>query len=472
MKRNLFTLLLLFCSLVVWGQKAKYIFYFIGDGMGVNQVNGTESWLAANEDRIGIVPLQFAQFPNVALVTTFSGTNGVTDSAASGTALASGEKTKNGTIGMLADQTTPIKSVAHRAKDKGMKVGVTTTVSVDHATPSAFYAHQTYRGKYHEIGKDLVAADFDFYAGSDFLKPESGEGDNKVNLYDLTRKAGYTVVKGYDDYLSKNKKAKKILLLQSDERNAQVRASLPYAIDQTEADLCQAEIVSAAIEFLMKDGGKKNGFFLMSEGGKIDFACHANDAATVFHEVVDMDKAVQVAYDFYLKHPDETLIVVTADHETGGLVLGRGSYEQNLKALTSQKMSINAYSNLIKQMRKETDNDISWDMLKESLEENFGFWKEITLNEAQEKRLKRIHHETMEEKKGELDKTLYQSDEPIATASKQIMNEVALIGWVSGGHSNGYVPAFAIGAGSELFHGRIDNTDVPKLISEAAGIDW
>ena len=129
------SLLLLFVALGAWAEgRAKYVFYFIGDGMGVNQVNGTETYLAALEGRIGIVPLCFTQFPYAALVTTYSGTNGVTDSAASGTALATGHKTKNGALGMLADLTTPVTSVAAWAKQAGAAVGVTTSVSVVSST--------------------------------------------------------------------------------------------------------------------------------------------------------------------------------------------------------------------------------------------------------------------------------------------------------------------------------------------------
>lgn len=135
--------LLLCAGLAVMAQgKAKYVFYFIGDGMGVNQVNGTQTYLAALEGRIGITPLCFTQFPHAALVTTYSGTNGVTDSAAAGTALATGHKSKNGALGMMADATTPVNSIAVWAQQAGAAVGVTTSVSIDHATPAAFYAHQ------------------------------------------------------------------------------------------------------------------------------------------------------------------------------------------------------------------------------------------------------------------------------------------------------------------------------------------
>ena len=112
MKKHIILAFLLVVAIIpAWAQQAKYVFYFIGDGMGVNQVNGTEAYRAELEGRIGIKPLLFTEFPYATVATTYSATNGVTDSAASGTALATGNKTKNGTLGMLADQQTSVKSI-------------------------------------------------------------------------------------------------------------------------------------------------------------------------------------------------------------------------------------------------------------------------------------------------------------------------------------------------------------------------
>lgn len=323
-------------SLSAWGQQAKYVFYFIGDGMGVNQVNGTQTYLAALEGRIGTTPLSFTQFPYAALVTTYSATNGVTDSAAAGTALATGHKTKNGALGVLKDQQTSVSSIAVAAQQAGAAVGITTSVSVDHATPASFYAHQGARGSYYAIGQDLIRANFDLYAGSDFLSPYQDKNQTSPSLYQEAEQAGYTLVRQYQDLekLSTNKKA---LLLQPETYSEKDRASIPYAIDRKDPTaLTLTQITQSATKFLNQKGGQK-GFFLMVEGGKIDWACHANDAATVFHEVIDMDKAIQVAFDFYKQHPDETLIVVTADHETGGIVLGRGPYELHTQVLQYQR---------------------------------------------------------------------------------------------------------------------------------------
>lgn len=465
------SLLLSFLLLVLSGyaQQAKYVLYFIGDGMGVNQVQGTELYRGELEGKIGITPIWFTQFPYATTATTFSATNGVTDSAAAGTALATGNKTQNGTIGMKQDLQTEVSSVAVWAKNKGCRVGVTTSVSVDHATPAAFYAHDPSRGSYYKIGTDLYKAGFDFYAGSDFIDPNNKDNKdgNSENLYTMAEKNGYTIARGYKDYLKKCKKADKMILFQSEKASEKDRTAIPYAIDRTKEDLTLADITRSAINFLSKDLSK--GFFLMVEGGKIDWACHSNDAATAFHEVADMDEAVKVAYEFYSQHPDETLIVVTADHETGGFVLGTGAYKLNLQVLKNQKVSESGFTRILNELRKKYNNNVSWEKVQQALKENFGFWDKVKLNEKQEERLLAKYNDTFKGKEAKLEKSEYAQDEPLAAEAKRIIDEIALVGWTSGGHSAGYVPVFAIGAGADLFQGRIDNTEIPIKIAKAAG---
>lgn len=465
------SLLLSFLLLVLSGyaQQAKYVFYFIGDGMGVNQVQGTELYRGELEGKIGITPIWFTQFPYATTATTFSATNGVTDSAAAGTALATGNKTQNGTIGMKQDLQTEVSSVSVWAKNKGCRVGVTTSVSVDHATPAAFYAHDPSRGSYYKIGTDLYKAGFDFYAGSDFIDPNNKDNKdgNSENLYTMAEKNGYTIARGYKDYLKKCKKADKMILFQSEKASEKDRTAIPYAIDRTKDDLTLADITRSAINFLSKDLSK--GFFLMVEGGKIDWACHSNDAATAFHEVADMDEAVKVAYEFYSQHPDETLIVVTADHETGGFVLGTGAYKLNLQVLKNQKVSESGFTRILNELRKKYNNNVSWEKVQQALKENFGFWDKVKLNEKQEERLLAKYNDTFKGKEAKLEKSEYAQDEPLAAEAKRIIDEIALVGWTSGGHSAGYVPVFAIGAGADLFQGRIDNTEIPIKIAKAAG---
>ena len=371
-KRFFSTLSILLIALVGFAEgKAKYVFYFIGDGMGVNQVNAAETYLGALEGRIGIKELCFASFPNVGLVNTQSATNGVTDSAAGGTALATGNKTKNGALGVLKDLTTPITSIAEWAQEADAAVGITTSVSIDHATPASFYAHVGSRNESYKIGEQLTKTDVDFFAASDFVSPNNPNGGS--DLYEQAKSNGFTIARGYKDYQKKAKKADKMILFQTEEASKVDRGSIPYALDRSKDDLSLQDITRAAINFLMKKQDDKDGFFLMVEGGKIDWACHANDPVFV-SEVIDLDNAVKVAYEFYQQHPDETLIVVTADHETGGLALGRGPYELNLKAISHQRMSMVKLERELKAMKDAKGDKFTWEEAKKFLTENFGFW--------------------------------------------------------------------------------------------------
>ena len=464
------SLLLAFFVLAIsnsFAQQAKYVFYFIGDGMGVNQVQGTELFQAELQNRIGIEPLRFYQFPYITMASTYSATNGVTDSAASGTALATGNKTKNSTLGLLKDWKTEVNSVAVWAKEAGCRVGIATSVSVDHATPAAFYAHVPKRNMYHQIGKQLFKSNFDFFAGSDFRKPVDKKDPNSQNLYTLADENGYTIARGYQDYVVKSKDAEKIILFQTEEASKHSRSSIPYAIDRSKDDLTLEQITTSAIDFMSKDLSK--GFFLMIEGGKIDWACHSNDAATAFREVQDFDNAIKIAYDFYTRHPSETLIVITADHETGGLVLGTGAYKLNLQALQYQKVSEEKFTETVQAMRKKHNNKVSWEMMQKALKENFGFWGPLELSEKQNAYLKKVYDESFKNQDVDMTKSEYADNEPIATAAKEVMSEIALIGWTSGGHSAGYVPVCAVGANAHLFQGRLDNALIPIRIAEAAG---
>lgn len=463
MKRLIYFLLFV-CVAVFANAQAKYVFYFIGDGMGVNQVNGTEMYRAEiQKGRIGVEPLTFTGFPVGTMATTFSATNSVTDSSAAGTALATGAKTYNGAIGM-DDQKNDLQTVAEKAKKAGKKVGVTTSVSVDHATPAAFYAHQPNRSMYYEIATDLPKANFDFYAGAGFLKPTTTFDKKEApSVFPMFEEAGYTIARGYNDYKAKAGNAKKMILIQEESAD---QSCLPYAIDREEDDLTLAQITESAIDFLTK--GNNKGFFLMVEGGKIDWACHGNDAATTFHEVMDMDEAVKIAYEFYKKHPKETLIVVTADHETGGIALGTGKYALNLKALEHQKVSSEKLSKKISDLRKEKDNHVAWEDVKALLSEELGLWSELPISWEQEKKLRDEYEKSFVKNKVEFAESLYAKTEPMAAKAKEVIDEIAMVSWASGNHSAGYVPVFAIGAGSNLFIGKMDNTEIPKRIAKAA----
>ena len=453
MRKILSMMLLLAMAVTVTGKGPKYVFYFICDGMGPSHVLGTELFLGEKEGVIGRpAKLCFTQFPHTAFVTTFSASNGVTDSAASGTALATGQKTNNGYLG-VNPAGEPVYSVAHAAKQSGYAVGVATTVCINHATPGAFYAHNKSRNNYHDIAQDMLAADYDFYAGGD----AKCNDQQRQALYSKAEKQGYTIARGYDDYLAKADDADKMMLYQKE-----ASEGIPYTIDRTSDDLTLAQITEAAIDFLY-DKSKK-GFFVMIEGGKIDYASHSDDAATVFHEVLDFNAAIAEAVEFYKKHKDETLIIVTADHETGGLVLGySGAYKLNLKALDCQKASEDKLKEIMrtKAMQRMI---MRWEDIQAVIAENTGLWGELTPNKQEEAAMKQLFEEGNANPEKRVEKF-----EAIATVAKNAVNRIALVSWASPNHSGTFVPLFAIGEDADEFHGVIDNTDIPKIIKKVAG---
>jgi alkaline phosphatase len=377
-------------------KQPKYVFFFIGDGMGLAQVAAAEAYLAAKDDVIGSVNLSFSNFPVVGLITTFSANSYVTCSAAAGTALSTGFKTNNGMLGMLPDSS-HLVSLTYKIQDAGYKIGVATTVGIDHATPAAFYASVGHRDEYYNIALQLPGTNFDFFAGGGFIEP-TGKDGAKPDVHRIVTDAGYTIVRSPDAVAGVSEK---VILFQAEGKGA----DLPYAIDRTENDLTLSQITDAAIDFL----DNENGFFVMIEGGKIDWASHANDGATAVYETIDFSEAVQRAVEFYRRYPDETLIVVTADHETGGLALNLGRSPDGLQLIAQQheqKQQVNA-------------------------------------------------------------KTYMDSKD-----AQPVQHAATGLDWVSHDHTGISVPVYAIGAGSELFGGKYDNTDIPKRICKAMGVEF
>ncbi len=383
--------------------KAKYVFYFIGDGMGFSHVSLAEAYLAQERgDACAQDPLTFTQFPVLGMATTYSASNPITCSSAAGTALATGTKTKNHMLGMDPDSL-PLKSIAYTIHDAGYKVGIMTTVGINHATPAAFYAHNVSRSDYYPIGLEMIESGFEFFGGGGFLHPT---GSPKLeeplpSLDGIAEEAGYTFARGLDEFAQK--KCDKIILTRPENWDG----ALPYRFGCAEGELNLAQVVDAAVQVLEK--GRK-GFFLMAEGGLIDYSAHSNNTLATIFETLDFDQAVAVAYEFYKKHPKQTLIVVTADHETGGVSLGREKgYRFDLTVLDEIETN-------------ESSNDVELYMTTKAVQEEYS--------------------------------------------------EKAHIGWTTGSHTGGAVPVWAVGAGSQLFAGRQDNTDIPRNICKAMGIKF
>jgi alkaline phosphatase len=449
-------------------QKAKYVFLFIGDGMGQAQVNLTQGYLAALEDRVGFVQLNFTKYPQAGFASNYTNDQMITCSAAAASALATGHKTNIGRISMDPAGTNNYESIATKAKKSGYKVGVVSNTSIDHATPAAFYAHQPDRDKYFEIGVQLTQTDFDFFAGGGFLIPDGSLGGKEVNLVQLAKDNGFNVVNTREGFEKLAPGVGKTLLLSPKPAG---EGSLPFSIDAGPGDFTLADYTSKAISML----NNENGFFLMVEGGKIDWACHGNDAATVIQEVIGFDKAIGNAVAFYQKHPDETLIIVTADHETGGLALGNEEtgYDSYLGLLRYQKSSMGELNKIVAQFKvnKSGDSDADFAKILKVLESDMGLnsrQRNTLLSETETARLKKVFMESVYAL--ETDNGAKVDDGIFIETAFGILAEKAGIGWSSGAHTCVNVPVYTIGTGAERFSGYIDNTDIPKMIGELMGV--
>lgn len=307
----------------------KYVFLFIGDGMSYPQFQAASDYLGAitdpdymlavpsiddNQGAVldGPVALNFMNFETAGSVVTYDSNSFAPDSASTATSISTGHKTYSGSINVDETATVSYETITEKVhKQLGMKVGVISSVNLNHATPAAFYAHQASRSSYYDIGLELIASGFEYFAGGGLLKPDGHDKENpSENLYTLAESAGYTVVNTQTAAEQVNANTGKVILI--DEHLADSDA-MAYELDRTTDMWSLADYVKKGIEVLDND----NGFFLMCEGGKIDWACHANDAASTINDTLALTNAVQVAIDFANQHPDETLILVTGDHETG-----------------------------------------------------------------------------------------------------------------------------------------------------------
>lgn len=276
----------------------KNVIFLIGDGMGLPHINAAKT--------VSTAPLNIERFTTTGLQTNFSSNNYVTDSGASGTALATGSKTNNGSIGVDAEGKT-VKSILEIAEENGLATGLVSTSSLTHATPASFIAHQSSRGSYEAIARDFLRTDVDVLIGGGY--DHFANREDKQNLADSLRANGYTVTTSLQDAL--NSTADKLAAFTAPVHN-------PYRLKGRGNMLPSA--VGKALEILSKN---KDGFFLLVEGSQIDWAAHANAADTLIDETLDFDEAIGIALDFAQKNGN-TLVVVTADHETGGVTLVGG----------------------------------------------------------------------------------------------------------------------------------------------------
>ncbi len=447
-------------------KRAKFVFLFIGDGMSMTQITAAEKFLQAKEsDGPGIQRLGFTTFPSQGFTTTYASNAFITDSAAAGTALACGEKTETGVIGMDSTKTRNLKSIAEYAKEQGMKVGIITTVNLDHATPAAFYAHSPSRGNYFDINIALANSDFDYFAGGMVRISKTPEGERSA--HDIMKENGTVMVSTRDQLNAVKRGTDKVYAYN---RGFAFNA-LDYSIDQDADDITLAEFTKKGIDLLEND----KGFFIMVESGKIDWACHANDAGASIYDTIAFDEAIGEALAFYRKHPNDTLIVVTGDHETGGLSLGfAGSkYSTAFDVLKNQKRSFEGYNEYVFKKYKETHTPETGRLedLLPSLEENFGL---TNLSEYEYERLSAALKESLTNSNERVKSTesylLYGYYEPFTVTVTHLLNQRAGIAWASYSHTGVPVPTFAIGVSSDMFNGYYDNTDIFAKMMKISGL--
>lgn len=453
------------------GKNPKYVFLFIGDGMSMVQVASAEMYLAANNSNPDMKKLSFTQFDSQGLTTTYDAGSLITDSASAITAIATGNKTLSGVLNMDVAKKQKYKTIAEYIKDKGMKIGIVTSVSLDHATPAGFYAHQPSRNNMYEIGGELAVSGFDYFGGGGFVKPTGSKNDQK-SIFDTMKENGYKVVTTVDDF-NKIKNGDKVVAVNQVlfDSNA-----MNYEVDRTKGELSLADFTKKGIEVL----DNKKGFFLAVEGGKIDWACHANDAMSSIKDTIAFDESVKVAVDFMKKYPNDTLIIVTGDHETGGMSVGFAGtgYSTFFKKLDGQKTSYVKFDSIISDMKKEGKISKIEDVLP-IIKENFGLNRDdaksdLYLSDYEFGLLKDAFAISQTEKtarpKDDATNLNYGSYDPLSVTITHILNRKAGIGWTSYSHTAVPVPTYASGVGSQLFDGYYDNTDIFFKLKSIIGI--
>ncbi|MBR4476801.1 MAG: alkaline phosphatase [Kiritimatiellae bacterium] len=435
-RKTIFAAVFAALAALVEAAQPKNVILFIGDGMGVAQRMVAETY----SKKTGGGSLAINTMPNHSTTTTHSASSLVTDSAAAVTAIACGEKTNNGMLGLSPDGRR-LESCAEVAKKSGKRVGIVTSVTINHATPAGFYAHRPHRSHLYEIGLQLTESGFDVFMGGGLAGKYDGE---KGNVYEIAKANGYVVAEGRSgfDAISTIAPGTAKVWWRGGEQ------ALPYAIDVEPGDDTPRlpEITRRSIELLGDDG-----FFLMVEGGRIDFAGHDNDGAANLFDTLEFDRAVAVALDYQKTHP-ETLVIVTGDHETGGMSLGASStgYAFYVELLGRQTCSSATFKTRYDELKK---NGAGFDEAAALVERSYGF----KFGNSEEDPMALSENDIAGLRRH------FDSD-GFPDKARRIMQAKAGVGWTSGSHTGVPVLTTAIGPGSESFTGLIDNTDIAKTL--------
>lgn len=447
-----------------WADGPKYVFLFIGDGMSVPQRMTADEF----SRKAGNGQLAMNTLPFTATTRTCSSDSLVTDSAAAATAIACGAKTRNHYSG-VDPEGKPVYSSALAAKKAGRKVGIVTTVTITHATPAGFYAHRKNRGDAYGISLDLADSGFDFFAGGGLsVTPRNSTNHTQYaacgDAYEYARSKGYRLVTTKDEFLALKPGDGKILTKFTND-------ALDAAIDADGSQPTLAEMVEKTIEML--DGDE--GFFIMAEGGRIDWAGHGNDAATNLHDVLAMDEAVKVALAFLDRHPCDTLVVVTGDHETGGMSMGFAGtgYALYMDRLANQTMSVGRFDGKVADAFHAGDVK-TFDDVKPLISQAFGFKFEgdakadrmvLTADELKDI-VKAFDHDVAFHKSKVEENSKYDGEKRylLGGACRVVISHKCGIGWSSGAHTAMPVLTTAKGRFAERFSGFIENTEIAKIM--------
>lgn len=485
----------------------KYIFFFIGDGMSYPQIQltnyylnaaaGNESVTVDGEEKTVLKSGNSLNMMNLEVTgsaQTYDSTSFAPDSASTATSIATGHKTWSGSINVSEDFSQEYETIAEKLKaQKGYKIGILSSVNLNHATPAAFYAHQASRNSYYEIGLELIDSGFDYFAGGGLKKTTGSDGD-QTDLYELAEEAGYKVVKTQVEAEALTAEDGKTIVI--DEHLADGDA-MAYEVDRAADEWSLADYVEKGIEVLENE----TGFFMMVEGGKIDWACHANDAVSTISDTLALDDAVAKAVEFYEKHPDETLILVTGDHETGGLTIGYAGtdYDTFLTNFDNQKISYAKFDSDYVTAYKENRTD--FETVMKDVTELFGLTAPADENaEKTEQKdsadlhpesedtgalemtayeyglLKAAYDETMsrtgeESEFSQEEYILYGSYEPLTVTITHILNNKSGINFGSYAHTGLPVEVLVSGVGAEKFEGYYDNTQIYEKLAELTGVE-
>ncbi|UAL49365.1 alkaline phosphatase [Sutcliffiella horikoshii] len=401
--------------------KVKNVIYMIPDGYNAGYATNYR-WYKGEES-------SFDQHVK-GLIKTHSADTEVTDSAAAGTAMATGVKTNNGMVGVTPDGE-EVDSILDAAEASKKSTGLVATSTITHATPAVFGASVASRSdessiapQYFDNGVDVILG-----GGRDyFLSKENGGKQPEGDLIEQAKKNGYQYASNKEEL--KNAEGDKLLgLFAADAMSPEMHRD-----ETNEPSL--AEMTNTAIDTLSKN---KQGFFLMVEGSQIDWAGHAHDSAWAMTDSEAFDKAVEAALEFAEKDGN-TLVVVAGDHETGGMSVGaNGEYDLKMDVLenvtaTGDKMAdeLNSEKSNVKEVVKK--------------------YTSLELTEGEVERIKKA--------------------EKPAIAINEVVSDRALIGWTTTAHTGTDLPVYAYGPQSDKFSGLLDNTDLPKLMAEAMKINF